>query len=433
MSSSTPRTKGYELTAKQSQARDLLGGSQTHTLLRGGSRSGKTFLLVRAVAIRAARFAGSRHAILRFRGNAVRASIWLDTLPKVMRLCLPEVRLTEHRQDGYVSLPNGAEIWMAGLDDKERVEKILGQEYATLYFNECSQIPYSSVLIAQTRLAQNMPGLLNRALYDCNPPGTGHWTYRLFKEKRDPETGRPIEDPSDYAEMLLNPGDNAANLPERYLKTLAGLPEKQRRRFLEGEWVPEVDGALWTFDVFERNRVSEADLPDMQRIVVAVDPSGAGGAEDKRSDEIGIVVAGKGVDGKGYVLADRTVRLGPAGWGRVAVQAYEHFRADCIVAEKNFGGAMVEHVIKTADQRVPVHLVSASRGKVVRAEPVSALYEQDEVRHVGRLPELEEQMVNMAASGYVGEKSPDRMDAAVWALTELMLGDGTYDTSMSWV
>jgi len=315
---------------------------------------------------------------------------------------------------------------MAGLDDKDRVEKILGQEYATLYFNECSQIPYSSVLVAQTRLAQNIPGLVNRALYDCNPPGTGHWTYRLFKEKRDPETGRPVVDPADYAEMMLNPEDNAANLPEKYLKTLASLPEKQRKRFLEGEWVPEVDGALWTFDVIERNRCEKQEVPRLQRIVVSVDPSGAAGAEDKRSDEIGIIVAGKGVDGKAYVLADRSVRLAPAGWGRMAVDAYEEFEADAIIAEKNFGGSMVEHVIKTADRRVPVKLVTASRGKAVRAEPVSSLYEQDDVKHVGQFTELEEQMVNMAASGYVGSKSPDRLDALVWGVSHLMLGSRPY-------
>jgi len=131
----------FDLTTRQHQANALLIGPQRHTLLVGGSRSGKTTLFVRAIGVRASRAENSRHAILRFRGNAARSSIALDTLPKVFRLCFPEVPLVEHRQDGYYSLPNGAEIWVGGLDDKDRVEKILGQEYSTIFINECSQVP----------------------------------------------------------------------------------------------------------------------------------------------------------------------------------------------------------------------------------------------------------------------------------------------------
>jgi phage terminase large subunit-like protein len=126
----------------------------------------------------------------------------------------------------------------------------------------------------------------------------------------------------------------------------------------------------------------------------------------ERSDEIGIVVAGLGSDGKGYVLADRSARLGPAQWGRLAVTAYHAFRADRIVAERNFGGAMVENVIKTAGPNVPVKTITASRGKAVRAEPIAAFYAQGKVCHVGRFPQLEEQMLNMSSAGYVGAKSP---------------------------
>ena len=121
------------------------------------------------------------------------------------------------------------------------------------------------------------------------------------------------------------------------------------------------------------------------------------------------------------MLADRTARLGPAEWGRVAVNAFHEFRADRIVAEQNFGGAMVEHVIRTAGPSVRVKTIVASRGKAVRAEPISALYEQSKVRHVGRFLPLEEQMLNMSTAGYVGAKSPDRLDALVWALSDLML------------
>ena len=115
-------------------------------------------------------------------------------------------------------------------------------------------------------------------------------------------------------------------------------------------------------------------MPSLKRVVVAVDPSGASGREGEHSDEIGIVVAGLGTDGTGYVLADRSARLGPAQWARLAVTAYHEFRADRIVAERNFGGAMVENVITTAGPNVPVKTITASRGKAVRAEPIAALY-----------------------------------------------------------
>jgi phage terminase large subunit-like protein len=132
-------------------------------------------------------------------------------------------------------------------------------------------------------------------------------------------------------------------------------------------------------------------------------------------------VAGLGVDGRGYVLADRSCKLSPDGWGRRAVDAYHEFKADRIIAERNFGGAMVEHVIKTVDRTAAYREVTASRGKIARAEPVASLYEQGKVSHVGALPDLEDQLCMMAGDGYAGEGSPDRADALVWALTELMI------------
>ncbi|MCJ2084616.1 phage terminase large subunit [Methylobacterium sp. E-005] len=419
------------------KATALLQGEQRHTLIAGGARSGKTFLLTRAVVVRALRGSGSRHAILRFRANAVRSSIALDTLPKVVGACFPGLKLTEHRQDGFFSLPNESQIWLGGLDDKDRVEKILGQEFATIYFNECSQIPYSSVLVARTRLAQQVAGLRQRAYYDMNPSGTGHWTYHEFSEGRDPTSRKPLADPENYRRTFINPNDNSANLSPEFLASLANLPDKQRRRFYEGQYVAEVDGALWTYDLIERCRdeppkgeapaVTLARL-GIARVVVAVDPSGATGEESSRSDEIGISVVGKAGD-RAYVLADRTLRSGPEEWARAALKAFDDWDADSIVAEKNYGGGMVAAVIRTARQTLPVKLITASRGKHVRAEPVSALYEAGKVTHVGRFPDLEDQLVNFSTSGYAGERSPDRADALVWAVSDLMLGEPTYDTA----
>jgi phage terminase large subunit-like protein len=413
----------FKPTARQKQAQALLASSQRHTLLVGGSRSGKTTLLVHAIAERAVKADQSRHAILRFRANAARASIALDTLPKVFHLSFPEWRLKQHRTEGYFSLINGSEIWIGGLDDQERVEKILGREFATIFLNECSQIPYSSVLVALTRLAQVVKGLNQAAYYDLNPTSKSHWSNILFGEKRDPVSRQPLDDPDNYERMFLTPNDNAEHLSPDYLSSLARLPERQRKRFYEGVYVDDLDGALFSYEGIARDRVAEFALARCRRVVVAVDPSGAAGRDDERADEIGIVVAAKGDDGHAYVLADRSLRDAPAVWGRAAVQAFHEFDADQIVAEENFGGEMVRYVIRAADGNVRVRLISASRGKVLRAEPVSALYEQGLVHHVGRFAALEDQLCAFTTLGYRGEGSPDHADALVFAITELMLKD----------
>ena len=418
---SHPSVSTFQLTAKQTEAEGLLKSSQRHTLLVGGSRSGKTTMLVRAIADRAVQVDKSRHAILRLRANAARASIALDTLPKVLRLCHPKERVKRHRTEGYFSLENGSEIWIGGLDDQERVEKILGKEYATVFFNECSQIPYSSVLVALTRLAQVITGLDQVAYYDLNPVSKGHWSNVLFGEKLDPISRLPLADPDNYARMFLNPRDNAENLSQDYLDSLERLPERQRKRFFEGFYIDDLDGALFSYEVIARARVAEFAAARCRRVVVAVDPSGAASRDDERADEIGIVVAARGDDGHAYVLADRSLRDAPAAWGSVVVRAYHEFSADRIIAEENFGGEMVRFVIRAADANAPVHVISASRGKILRAEPVSALYEQGLVHHVGRFAVLEDQLCAFTTAGYRGEGSPDHADALVFAITELML------------
>lgn len=424
----------FRLTDKQTEANRLLGSLASHIMLRGGSRSGKTFLIVRAICIRAMKAANSKHAIFRFRFNHAKASIWRDTLPKVMRLCFPQVRLDLNETDLVATFPNGSQIILGGLDDKARVEKILGGEYSTIYFNESSQIPWASVEVAMSRLAENS-GLALKAYFDCNPPSKLHWSYQLFRLGLKPGTKEAVADPADYAEMLVNPADNKANLPPKYFGILAGMSAAQRQRFERGEWASEVAGALWAIEDrtaadgqvipgIDSKRIAATQLPEMRRIVVAVDPSGTKG--DGKGDDIGIVVAGLGVDGRAYVLADRTCQLSPDGWGRRAVEAYHEFKADRIIGEKNFGGAMVQFVIRTADKNAAFKEVTASRGKSVRAEPISALYEQGHVSHVGAFPDLEDQMANMTASGFVGEGSPDRADALVWALTDLMITGSNY-------
>ena len=213
--------------------------------------------------------------------------------------------------------------------------------------------------------------------------------------------------------------ENRTNLAPEFFKTIVVRYEGTRlgRQELEAEILDDLPGALWQRAWFDQHRKGKA--PDLQRIVVAVDPSGTKGSEE--ADDVGIVVAAKGVDGRGYVLADYTCNMSPDGWGKRAVHAYDKHDADLIIAEINYGGAMVEHVIKTVDSRPRYKEVRASRGKVVRAEPVAALYEQGRISHVGTFPELEDELCLFGPDGYVGEQSPNRADALVWALTELFL------------
>lgn len=397
-------------------------------MLFGGSRSGKTFLLCRAIAIRAIKAAGSRHAILRFRFNAVKQSVVFDTWPKMMQLCFPQLAAPVNKSDWFAEFPNGAQVWFGGLDDKERTEKILGQEHATILLNECSQIPWASRETAVTRLAQRAidqttgKPLVLKMYYDENPPDKGHWSYRVFVLKQDPETKKPLSNPDDFAAMQINPGDNRSNLPEEYLRTLGSLSARMQRRFLHGEFREANPAALFGEEHLDKWRVLDAKLPDMQRIVVAVDPSGSGDVDNADNDAIGIVVAGLGTDGNGYVLEDLTVKAGPATWGKVATNAYERHAADLVVAEVNYGGAMVAQVIKAARPRTPYKEVRASRGKVVRAEPISSLCESGKVRLVGYFPDLEDELAGFTTGGYIGEGSPNRADAFVWAMSELFPG-----------
>ena len=420
-----------KLHTKQVEALNVINGDATYAMLFGGSRSGKTFLLVRQIIVRALKAPKSRHAILRFRFNQVKNSIVYDTFPKVMELSFPGVKYNINKTDWFITLPNGSEIWFGGLDDKERTEKILGMEFVTIYLNECSQIPYNSVGIAITRLAQKVeqviegknPTLLKPRMYfDCNPPNKNHWTYALFIQHRDPETKNPISNEQDYVNFQINPFDNKENLSIGYLDTLKNLSARLRKRFLEGEFADANPNQLFKEEDIDKWRVEDERLPDFVRVLVGVDPSGSGDTDNADNDAIGIVVGALGTDGNAYLLEDCTIKAGPATWGKVAASAFERHKADLVLAESNFGGAMVEQVIQTARPRTPYKAVSASRGKVIRAEPFSLLYEQGKIRHCGRFIELEDEMAGFSTQGYIGNASPNRVDAWIWVLTELFPG-----------
>jgi predicted phage terminase large subunit-like protein len=212
--------------------------------------------------------------------------------------------------------------------------------------------------------------------------------------------------------------DNADNLAPTFLTAIASRYQGTRlgRQELEGQLLEDIEGALWSQDLIELCRIPQGSEPPMRRIVVSVDPAVS---VSETSDLTGIIVAGLGMDGHGYVLEDLSGKYSPVEWAQKAIAAYKRHKADRIVAEANQGGAMVESTLRACDHNVPVRLVHASRNKITRAEPVSALYEQHRVHHVGGFPELEDEMCSFEP-GTVA--SPDRLDAMVWALTDLMVG-----------
>ncbi len=415
----------FELTQKQDEALDVIADPQyRHVAGRGGSRSGKTFLFILCIIMRALKAKGSNHCILRYRANAAKKSIFLKTFPDVINTCFPDLKnkIKENKQDMYFTLPNGSRIWVGGLDDEKAAEKILGNEYSTIFLNECSEIPYESVLKARTRLAEKN-NLVQKAYYDLNPPSKRHWSYVYFFGKKDPLEGNPHTDST--VTFQLNPVDNKINLSQEYLDEINSYPTLWRKRFYLGEYSDDDDKALWNESIFAQNRLlgrQDQPLPDLKRIVIAVDPSGCSGSDDTRSDQIGIGAVALGSDGVAYVLEDLTDHYSPAQWGKLACDRYVAHGADVVVGEKNFGGAMVEHTIRVYNDNVNYKEVTASRGKVQRAEPISALYSRGKVKHVGYYPELEAELCDFTVNGYQGAKSPNRADWVIWGLTELFPG-----------
>ena len=411
----TNRMRNFEKTPKQIEAVNLIGNNTT-TLLEGGSRSGKTVIALHVMVVRALHYPGTWHLAARLRFNHARTSLWQKTLPDVLKFHNLDGQAKYNHSDTYVEIGNGSRILIGGLDDKDRVEKILGNEYATIFLNEASQIMYDSVEIIMTRL--NPPkGVPARCMIDFNPPAMKHWGYSIFHKRVFPD-GRPVP-ADDYAVIKMNPGDNLDNISENYMARLEGLSGRRRKRFLHGDYGEE-EGALWKREWFKYR----TPPVDMRRVVIGVDPSGS-----KEGDEIGIIAVGRCAEGKYWVMGDYSLHGTPNEWSNEVMAAYDNKQADAVVAEKNYGGDMVESTITRFGARnINVKMVSATRGKQVRAEPISALYEQGLVYHTEPMAELEDELVTTKFEEL--EKSPNRLDALVWALTELA-SEG--DLNIKWI
>lgn len=319
--------------------------------------------------------------------------------------------------DGEVIWPNGSQARIFGAYTPEDVERWRGPQHCLVWADE----------LAAWRQLEECWDMMRLGLRLGDDPRVMVTT-----------TGKPrkllrtlLERP-DTAISRATTRDNP-HLAENVRDTLYDLYRGTRleRQELGGEIVEDLEGALFREEMIDRTappvvHAGGEIVPAMRRIVVAVDPAVTSRAN---SDETGIVVAGLGTDGFAYVLADESLRASPHGWASAVVKAYHRWKADRVIAESNNGGEMVTLTVATVDPGVPVKLVHASQGKRVRAEPVAAKYEQGRVRHPVALPALEEQMMTWVPNA--GGESPDRLDALVWAITELLLDANPWAGSRS--
>jgi phage terminase large subunit-like protein len=349
------------------------------------------------------------------------------TVPQVLKACFPQLEplVRWREQKSYYEIPNlvgeTSRLYIYGTDSKERVDKILGTEWSTVFIEEASQVPYTAVSKLITRM-RDPSGLSKRLIYAMNPSGTKHWAHQMFAKDLLP-TGEPWLKP--HASLLMNPTDNLANLEESYLDDLQTLSKRERERFWLGKWANDIEGALWSDHDIVQARAKSYDSEQVTRSVVAVDPSVS---DTSGSDECGIVVTSLSEDEEGpfgIVEADYSGKMSTKKWAATAVRAYEEFQCNEIVIEANQGGDLCVDAIKAAPggKYIKVVKVHAARGKQARAEPVQALYENGRVAHNSDrqedLSDLEDELTNWVPTGTTA--SPNRLDAAVWGLTHLML------------
>ena len=381
-------------------------GDWTTWLLLGGRGAGKTRAgaeWVKAVALGREPFGGlvtGRIALVGETFSDVR-DVMIEGVSGLLRIhrradrprWLPSLRRLEW--------PNGA---VAQAFSSEDPEALRGPQFEIAWADE----------IAKWRHAEEVWDMLQFGLrLGTRPRQVATTTPRAV-----PLVKRLVADPACVVARASTRA-NAFHLAPRFLDAVVGRYQGTRlgRQELDGELIEDREDALWRREEIERSRLDAA--PPMVRIVVAVDPPASSGA---RADACGIVAAGVSEAGVGHVLADASIRgARPTDWAARAIGLFEALDADCLVAEVNQGGEMVTTILREVDPSVPVKTVRATRGKWLRAEPVAALYAQGRVHHVGAFPELEDELCDFGPEGLTTGRSPDRLDALVWALTALML------------
>ncbi|PLW76965.1 DNA-packaging protein [Cohaesibacter celericrescens] len=300
--------------------------------------------------------------------------------------------------------PNGA---IAQIFSAEDPESLRGPQFDAAWGDELAKWKHAEATWDMLQFGLRL-GVQPRQIVTTTPRPTA-LLKRLLKEPRTVTTHAPTR-------------ANLANLAPGFLDTIVRRYQGTRlgRQELDGELIEERSDALWRRQQLDLLRVEEAPV-HLVRIVVAIDPPAT---STKGADACGIVAAGLDGDGNCYILKDKSLsEVSPTGWATKAIALFHRLEADCVIAEVNQGGEMVTTILAGIDANVPVRSVRANRGKYLRAEPVSALYEQGRVRHVGNFAELEDEMCDFGLDGLSSGKSPDRLDAMVWAVTNLCLGE----------
>jgi len=425
---------GIVLQPKQAEAQRLIG--QVDELLFGGSAGGgKSFWLLAHAITQMELHPGNRGIIFR----RVMPSLARSLLPRAHELLTG--RAKPNANEHTFTFPNGSVLEFGHLERAESVHRYQGAEYGFVAFEEVTEFVESQWEFMSTRVRAPTVGVRPHMVATANPGGVGHRWVKARWVKPSPdvvaegsETPGPHvvwgaravvegEAPTRRVYVPARLEDNPALLERdpSYRAKLRAVADRALRLAMEtGDWdaIDQVEGALWDWSMIRHVGPLAPDRGGgMSRVVVAIDPAASA---KPGSDETGIVVAGRGYDGRGYVLADRSCRVSPEQWAARAIQAYREFQADMIVAERNNGGDMVESVLRGHDPTVPVRTVWASRGKRTRAEPVAALYEAGRVSHAGQFEALEDQLTTWVPDD--GD-SPDRLDALVWAFTDLMLNN----------
>jgi phage terminase large subunit-like protein len=338
---------------------------------------------------------GKRRIALVARTAADARDVMVEGESGLLSVCPPWNRPTYEPSKRRVTWPNGA---MATTYTGDKPAQLRGPQHDAAWSDELAAWRYPEtwdMLMFGLRLGERP-----QVVVTTTPRPVAHIKNLVSDPMTALVTGSTYENSANLPPVVL------ADLRRKYEGTHLGRQE------LEGLLVDDVPGALWRRAMIDNGRVEAA--PDLVRIVVAIDPAVS---TTEEANESGIVVAGVDDENQGYVLDDITLKGTPQEWASHAVTAYYKWNADRIIAEVNNGGDMIEHTVRMVDNTVSFKQVRASRGKQTRAEPVAALYEQGRVHHVGVFPEMEDQMCMWVP----GDTSPDRMDAVVWALTELML------------
>ena len=389
------------------QQRQFFDSRASELLYSGAFGAGKSRILVEKALALGRRYPGAPIGIFR----KVRASLAATTQVTFLQSSRPGELVRRNKTEGWYDLANGSRFWLLGLDADPATgvpSKVGSLDLAFAFVDEAVELDEADWMMLLGRL--RYPDVPFRQIGAATNPSTpDHWLKKRFTPSTE--------------ERLYLSAPTAANrfLPPDYVARMQGLTGIYRERYVMGGWV-SMSGGLFDpahirRDVLPVHYQDNELVPMLRRIVVAVDPAVTANAS---SDETGIVVAGVDHDGRAHVIADLSGKMPPDRWAQRAVDAFVQYRADRIVAEVNNGGDLVERNIRVVMPGAPFKAVTASRGKLTRAEPIASLYALGKVSHAEPFHELEAQMVGYDGTG----SSPDRLDALVWALSELMLTKG---------